>query len=1111
MTTGPGTPDLLARELGAALTALPGLLDGGPGGLLAELGLRPPTTVLDDPALLDATNALTAAVEPLPDQVAALSEAIALGDPAAVVAASSALIPSIVAVTTNLGALASALSSSAASVTAPPSAGTWLELAEALPRRILELLVVDHLATQRPRLFAWLELLGIAERVAVDGGDQTDTPPYLRRTVRLDRAATLLTDPDAYARERFGWGNDDFDGITLLTALHRLLVDHLEIDAILLLPEDDLGVLEAFIVGLAVDDTSQPPSLVASLRVPVSGQVQQHVPLEEPWSAVVSASGTVGADLQARVLPPLSLEIEAPEAAADLSLRIELRAERPDRDLVVLGHADGTRVQAGRVVAALQIAGSWSHDDEGVVLRPRVEFGLEQGRVILGLGDADGFLASVLPAELVVDLDLDATWDESGLRVTGGAGTRLELPLHLQLGPVSLQRLALSLSVSDTGLRIEARATAALDLGPMQAVVDGVGAATQLAIRDAEMAPIDASARFLAPSGLGLHIDAGAVRGGGFIAHDEQTGRYTGVLQVSVADVGVTALGLLDTQLPDDQPGYALLLVLRGQFPAIQVGFGFALTAIGGLLAVNRRVDVDELRERFATGTVGSILAPEDPIADAAQLLAELGEVFPAAPGSVVVGPTVQLRWAELVRFDLGLFLELPTARVLLLGSARAAIDNPAGSRPLLQVRVDVLGFLDVPGRRLEFDAVLVDSHLLEVLELTGGAAFRMSWGAEPYVVLSVGGFHPRYEPAPLAFPASLTRVAASYRDPGAVVSLRLEGYLAVTTNSLQFGGAVEARIVSGQLTALGLLQLDTLITFVPFAFEIDFRASFEVRYRQVTLAGIEVTGSLAGPGPLTFSGSLTIRVLLLELSWSTTVTFGTATEPALPTVASALDALVEELEHPANLSVSGGEDRFVQLDLTDGSPGPGLLAPGGELRWSQTRAPLDVVLERFERHPLLMPERIVASGPDVTGTTWEHLAPGSFVDLDDSEVLQRPAFEHLDAGVVLGVEGTRDGRNERLPVEIETIRLPGHEGVEAAGSELPEHVLRATDRRLGARPSPGEPMIVVDAVPWAVVGAAGDVQATTTSATQAHQTARHTPGRSVAVAATDLLATPTF
>ena len=71
-----------------------------------------------------------------------------------------------------------------------------------------------------------------------------------------------------------------------------------------------------------------------------------------------------------------------------------------------------------------------------------------------------------------------------------------------------------------------------------------------------------------------------------------------------------------------------------------------------------------------------------------------------------------------------------------------------------MQIRLDILGLLDFQKRVVEFDAVLVDSHLLGILELTGGAAFRLSWGREPYVVLTVGGFHPGYSPAPLVVPA---------------------------------------------------------------------------------------------------------------------------------------------------------------------------------------------------------------------------------------------------------------------------------------------------------------------------------------------------------------------
>src|SRR5205823_2832210 len=131
-------------------------------------------------------------------------------------------------------------------------------------------------------------------------------------------------------------------------------------------------------------------------------------------------------------------------------------------------------------------------------------------------------------------------------------------------------------------------------------------------------------------------------------------------LDLRAGEIDITAIGLLDTKLPGGRPGYALLLALNATFPGIQVGFGFALTGVGGLLALNRRVEVDALRARLAAGTAGRILAPQDPIRNAPALLADLDAVFPIAPGITVVGPTAQLVWADLVHFDIGVFLELP-------------------------------------------------------------------------------------------------------------------------------------------------------------------------------------------------------------------------------------------------------------------------------------------------------------------------------------------------------------------------------------------------------------------------------------------------------------------
>ena len=63
--------------------------------------------------------------------------------------------------------------------------------------------------------------------------------------------------------------------------------------------------------------------------------------------------------------------------------------------------------------------------------------------------------------------------------------------------------------------------------------------------------------------------------------------------------------------MPDGSKGFSLVILIATEdFPPIQLGFGFSLTGIGGLLGVNRTAMADVLRAGIKTGTVGSILFP---------------------------------------------------------------------------------------------------------------------------------------------------------------------------------------------------------------------------------------------------------------------------------------------------------------------------------------------------------------------------------------------------------------------------------------------------------------------------------------------------------------------
>jgi hypothetical protein len=994
-------------------------------------------------------------------------------------------------------------------------------IAEEFFPRLLDLVVAQTIAVLAPPAFAVGQLFGILLLEPHEADPVNFQTSHLRHVVRWDRIATLLTDPVQLFRDVYGWGTADFDADALVvniagliqfvgvgTRIRSLPRQAEERLAGRPVPEADtdptLQLFVSLVKGLGFDPLDigvtlygLHPSVAGGvdggfgLSPYVQGTADLRFPLAEHVVLTIEASVDIQGGVALVLRPGRGLQVNTDfntpptgAAAPSANLIVALRYEADSgRRIALLTLPDTLRMEA----TALS-AGGGMRDGASVV-----EAAMEGGRLVIDATGADGFLAAFFPAETVVDLALAVGYDEKrGVTFRGGAGLAFTRPLTVEFGPLRVDRLDLALAAAPSGLGVQVRLAGGVDLGPFAASVDRIGASAKLAFTAGNLGPLDLTFAFLPPTGLGLEIDAGPVSGGGFIGFDQAAGRYSGALDLQAGPVGITALGLLDTKLPGGQPGFSLLVVLQGRFPPVEVGFGIALSGIGGLLGLNRRIDVDALRQRFAAGGAGDILSPEDPIRDAPILLATLDAVFPIAPGVTVVGPTLQLSWAELVQVDLGLFLELPgPAKIVLLGSARAVIDNPAGGSPYLQLRLDILGVLDFTKRTLEFDAVLIDSQLLEVFELSGGAAFRLSWGDQPYVVLSVGGFHPSYDPAPLAFPASLTRIAMTRGQPTDVLYLRFEGYFAVTTNTLQFGAAVQVIVNAGPIRAEGFLGFDALIRFQPFFFQFSFEASLRLSFHGATLAGVRVSGVLSGPGPVTFTGELCFDILFFEICWHGTFTLGSSTPPEVHPIVSALPLLGAELRAPANLSAAAGDDPAVHLTPPHDVTLP-VLQPLGQLVWTQKRAPLGLLLQRLEGAPLDQQETITASGTRVTGAARDWFAPGGFADLSDSDALNRRAFEQLQAGVQLGAAGEIPSP-DAVPhtVKVDQYRIPDKPNT-LDPVILPGWLHAAINRRDGVEGvAVGPPAVTVHDEQWTVWSPDGGTAVSGVSESQAHQLAK--------------------
>jgi hypothetical protein len=781
----------------------------------------------------------------------------------------------------------------------------------------------------------------------------------------------------------------------------------------------------------------------------------------------------------------------------------------------LVGNARTARVELRGFVIGLSLGGTPAAPE--VVLRAAAVApdGKPAARIVVPLDDADGFVQEVARSDaLTFDVPAEVRWSSrDGLSFNGRPTLAVDLPVSVRLGPVTLRDATLAVVEGSAAggagsLALQVGVDVHGTFGPVAFVVEQPGFRLRFASPGdgtVDVGGFGVSFEFTPPRGVGLAIDAGLAQGGGLVRYDPATGRYGGVLAIRLSEIAVQAVALLDTRLPDGQRGYSLLVMLSARFfPGIQLAFGITLTGVGGLVGINRRIDVDAVRERFSSGTAGRVLAPENPLRDLPALLTELSAVFPPADGLFVVGPTVQLQWAKLVTLDVGVFLEFPgPTRVVVLGTARASLENPLADGPLLRLRCDFVGDLDLARSTLAFDAVLVDSRLLESFPVTGGLMLRAGWGDAPYVLFSVGGFHPDFAPGALPVPKTLTRLAMSSGSPDDALYLRFEGYFAITSNTVQFGAAVEVSAKLGPLRVRGFLGFNALIRFEPFFFKIDFSVGMRIEWRGRSLAGITVSGTLSGPGPVRFTGKACIEVLFFDVCGSASFELGSEAAPAVGAVPSALDVLAGELRDPANLRAVG-DDRSVRLHPRLVASAP-VLPPTG-LIWEQTRAPLGLLLDRLQGSPLRRAETVEVTGAAVSGEELDWFAPGGFAELSDAEALTRRSFERLRSGVRLATGDDVVSAGVVHEVEVEEFRIPApvpprrHPALEVPWW-LAEAALLREGRSDGRPPTPA---IVVGPERWEVRGVDGRAVAATTEA-QAHQLAR--AGGAVALPADDLVA----
>jgi hypothetical protein len=971
----------------------------------------------------------------------------------------------LLAVVTAFGAFAEALHSLSDGLHTdlPSDFVTATDLAAQLGRRLVDTLISSTLRHRLPIAYAIGKLCGILEDVQQPADPAHHQPAFRMQKVNWERIPSLITQPSQILRDVYGWGTPQlsldplFDALITLclilqipgqydyasTALVSSVAPGFTIPKpwsaprifrlpILQLPDVKL---DASIIPIPTASTSELQGMALAVRgvAGFSDPVWLTDSIEITIDTDVGASATLAVGLWPDRPPRIITDFEAHAnpLAGHSKVKIAKGQPAPLDPLQLIGLGGGAGIYAHTLYLEVGVDGGASDFF--------IEVGVESGQLaVKPSSGADSFVQRLLPSN-GFELDFDGAIGWSSVRgayFKGAASLDATLPLSLSAGPLSIDALVLHVAADGSGVTFDAGARIACALGPVNVSLDRVGVTAGFQPTPGNLGPVSLQLDFLPPGAVGVSVDAAAVTGGGFLSHNDDL--YEGAVELSICGVAVKAYGLVETKLPSGADGYSFLVVISAEFsPGLQIGSGFTLDGVGGLIGVNRTLALSNVQSAIWSHHFDGLLFPKDPVAAAPTLMSSIESFFPAAQDRYLFGPLVKLGWGSgMVEALLGLIIELPEPlKIVLLGEVDVLVPLQLTQ---LELHIDFDGGVDFGQKLGFFDASLHDSKI-ERYPIGGDLAFRYGWGDDPVFALAIGGFNPHYQP-PANFP-TLRRLTISIGETG--TQLMVQGYFALTSNTLQFGARVELTAGADALNVHGWLGFDALVEWNPFAFRFDVSAGVDLRNGSTTLASVHLDGSVSGTSPWHASGDASISCLFFDISvhfdkqWGDTAAPLPAADPTPAVIAAIKDASAW------SSSLAAGVDAIItaQSQPTD-FHGAVLLDPAGGVRITQRVVPLGQPITRVNGSPLAKALTLNLDSPNVFGQTnatpaTEEFALAQFEDLSDSEKLSLPSFTRLNAGVEIGGDAVGLGQSGR-PQSVATTLAYDTTIIDSANAQRP-------------------------------------------------------------------------
>lgn len=1016
-----GTIETLALELGKALKPLAELL--GPD-IFVRLGTELPRAISGNATIAAKLTAAKATATGLDSKITNLAAAITADNPVSIVVEGATLIANISDLVLKLSDVGDAVNVAANAL--PPAQKIPIQqFAQAMAVRTLEYMGVGYLNELMPTLTTSLTMLGIVDKeydaspdLEVVNAPRAITP----RRLYLDRLPKLLGHPNDYLRQVFNWGDNSFDGAIILLKAQALL-ESLGVPAAIYQQPGQPPVLEAYIFSAQADRSVTPPGMKFELSLPGKTVFDRTVNFSDLWKGTVHVQANYAAGVTATLRPPFTLNARPPSGNIVLNLLLGLKAQKSSGDpLVLLGLTGGSRLQAKSIGGSLGIDANIG--SSGGEITPAVQVAIEEGKLVIDFSEGDGFIQTLLAGvHFEAGFSLKGNWNpREGLRLQGSGGVEVFIPVHLDLAVISINGLYFSIGLDSGTPKIGLKTQFTTNLGPLTAVVDQMGTDVAISFPSngrGKLGLADFDFKFAPPKGVGLSLDVGGFKGGGFLLLDSEKGEYAGALELDFKGLfSLKAIAIINTKMPDGSKSFSLLIIIAAEFTPIQLSYGFTLNGVGGIFGLNRMIVVDALAEGIRTNAIKSILFPENVIANITRIISDIKQFFPPQRDHFVVGPMAKLGWGtpSIITVELGLLLDLPNPMFAIVGVLKSVL--PDELLPILRLQVNFIGVVDFDRGYIFFRADLFDSRLL-IYSITGSMAFLVSWGEAQTFALSVGGFHPDFHDIP-TIPAlpngfrNMARIGISLLSDDNP-RLKTESYFAVTSNTVQFGARVELYASAAGFNVYGFLGYDVLFQFLPFRFIAKLAGGIALRAGTSVIAGVSISAQLMGPTPWDARGEASLTLLFFEISVGFHVTWGDPPPAISPTTEDLLSLLLREYADTRNWRAELPPNNHLHVSLKQIDPPAGtemlVIHPAGVLTFTQRSLPLeDYLIQKFGTKKPLGENKFKLTNANAHGSVIpadfqsirELFAPGNFTELSDSDKLSRRSFEKLPSGFTL-------------------------------------------------------------------------------------------------------------